>query len=92
MTFNRGRILHRRLGDAEAARADLQRTVQISPDHANGWLNLGRVLHELRDCDARDAVKTYLELCRASAACGNEFLEESEHRLQSLIEQNICPN
>lgn len=87
----RGRILFERRDDAETARADLQRTVQISPDNADGWLYLGRVLHQLGDCDARDAVETHLRLCRASPACGDKLAEESERRLQSLTEQNSCP-
>ena len=90
VVFQRGKLLYRHLKDPAAAVADLERTVEISPEHLNGWYYLGRALFDSGECRARDALITFIEMCQASESCDKTFVGHTEERLPFLTDNTDC--
>ena len=54
---------------ASIAKYHYERATDLSPRSADSWLGLARSLYFQGDCWAVDAIKRYIELCRAKGDC-----------------------
>ncbi len=65
------------------AKRHFKRATELAPESSNAWLGLAGALYAEGDCWAVDALKRYLEVCRADGDCA------LSHPLPKRIRENM---
>lgn len=50
-----------------------RKAIELWPGAPRGWLDLTKYLYAAKDCSAREAAETYLQMCRMSRGCEAEM-------------------
>lgn len=89
----RGRLYLYELDDPALAIDDLRRTTELDPTSRRYWYNYGLALYKSRDCKAREAYSSYLDVCpKYGNKCSEGDKKFAAEVIQFLSNPQICPS
>ncbi len=71
------------LGQMKSALAEMKRATELVPENPNNWYFYGLALQQTKNCNAVDAYKTYLRLCR-KWGCGPSHTSVAQSEIRNI--------
>ncbi len=75
--------LYWELGQMEPALAEMKKAAELVPENPHNWYFYGLALKRTKNCDAIDAYKSYLRLCR-KWGCGPTYTSVAQTEIKNI--------